>query len=120
MIAAGEKKDLGRGANGVPGSVCDAAQAALNRSAPEVPDLVAKCRATGGGQGPQTVADQWAQSGRTTAAGDPLLSKLEERQPDGPIRQGFDIGVAVTGLQTQRGLGWLRHISRTGSPNRTS
>lgn len=102
---AAEQKDLGPGPSGVPASVCDAAQDALTRDAPEAPDLVAKCRAIGGGQTLLTHTDQYAISGRAIASDDPMLSRLRRRQPDGLIRRGFDIAVAVTDKQTQWGPG---------------
>lgn len=108
QIAANEKKDLTPGPSGAPVSVCNAAQAALNRTAPEAADLVAKCRANGGGQSLITEADQLATSGSAIANADPLLAELRDRQPEGPIRRGFDVGVAATGSDQVWGPGKQR------------
>ena len=105
QIAAAEKADLTPGASGAPISLCDAAQTALNTNAMEAADLVAKCRASGGGQHLISEADQLAASGASIAAADPLITELRNRQPAGPVRQGFDAGVAVTGSDTQWGPG---------------
>ena len=108
QIAANEKIDLTPGPSGAPVSVCDAAQAALNRTAPEAADLVAKCRANGGGQSLISEADQLAGSGEAIANGDPLLAEFRNRQPDGPVRHGFDVGVAATGADQLWGPGKQR------------
>ena len=108
LIAANEKKDLAPGPSGAPVSVCDAAQAALNRTAPEAADLVAKCRANGGGQSLITEADQLAASGATIASEDTMLAEFRRRQPEGAIRRGFDVGVAATGSDQLWGPGKQR------------
>lgn len=108
QIAANEKADLAPGASGAPVSVCDAAQAALNRTAPEAADLVAKCRANGGGQSLVSEAAQLATQGRNLAANDPLLSELEKRQPAGAARLGLDIGIAAAGSDQAWGPGKQR------------
>jgi hypothetical protein len=105
QITVNERQDLTPGASGVPVSVCDAAQSALTRNAPEAADLATKCRAIGGGQNLLSQADQFAAAGAAIASGDPLLTELRNRQPAGPIRQGFDIGTAVVGSQTAWGPG---------------
>jgi hypothetical protein len=104
-IAAREKADLQPGPSGAPVSICDAAQAALDRAAPEAADLAAKCRAQGGGQSLVTESAQLATQGRDIAAGDVLIADLRKMQPEGDIRRGFDIGVAVTGADQQWGPG---------------
>src|SRR5664280_651939 len=108
LIAVNEKKDLAPGPSGAPVSVCDAAQAALNRNAPEAADLVAKCRASGGGQSLITEADQLAASGATIASEDTMLAEFRRRQPEGAIRRGFDVGVAATGSDQLWGPGKQR------------
>jgi len=108
QISANEKVDLTPGASGVPVSVCDAAQSALNRGAPEAADLSAKCRANGGGQNLLSEADQLAPAGAALAADDPLVSALRDRQPEGPVRHGFDVGIAATSKDTQWGPGKQR------------
>jgi hypothetical protein len=105
QIAANEKQDLAPGPSGTPVSVCDAAQSALDRNALEAADLSAKCRAEGGGQNLTSQADQLAASGQAIVAGDNLLAALRSRQPAGPIRKGFDVGVAACGSQTEWGPG---------------
>lgn len=107
-IAAAEKADLTPGASGAPISICDAAQAALNRGAPEAADLSAKCRASGAGQNLVSEADQLAPVGAALADDDPLISALRNRQSDGPARNGFDVGIAATGKDTQWGPGKQR------------
>ncbi len=108
QIAENEKKDMVTGASGVPTSICDAAQTALNHTAPEAADLVAKCRASGGGQNLVTEAAQLASSGRTIAEGDPLIAAGQSQQPAGPARRGFDVGIAATGSDTVWGPGKQR------------
>jgi hypothetical protein len=107
-IAAAERADLTPGASGTPISICDAAQAALNHGAPEAADLSARCRATGAGQNLLSEADQLAPAGAALADSDPLMSALRDRQPDGPARHGFDVGIAATGKDTQWGPGKQR------------
>jgi hypothetical protein len=107
-IAANEKNDLAPGASGVPISICDAAQTALNHAAPEAADLVAKCHASGGGQNLVSEAAQYASSGRTIAEGDALIASGQGQQPAGAARRGFDIGIAVTGSDTAWGPGKQR------------
>ncbi len=108
QIAENEKKDMASGASGVPTSICDATQTALNHNAPESADLAAKCRASGGGQNLTSEADQYAVSGEALAHGDALIAAGRSQQPSAPLRRGFDIGIAVTGTDTVWGPGKQR------------
>ena len=105
QLAANERNDLAPGASGAPISICDAAQSALDRNAPEAADLVAKCRAAGGGQNLTTPADQYALAGEAIATRDPLIAELRRRQPASASLRGFDIGIGVSGSQTEWGPG---------------
>jgi hypothetical protein len=50
-------------------------------------------------------ADSLALKGQAIAAEDPLASLLRQREPDGPDRRGFDIGMAIADGQTLPGPG---------------
>jgi hypothetical protein len=107
-IAAAEKADLAPGPSGVPTSICDAAQAAINRGGIEAADLTAKCNATGGGQKLLPVADQLSATATALIRADPLLAEFERRQPAGETHRGFEIGVGATGSDTLWGPGKQR------------
>jgi hypothetical protein len=107
-IAAAEKADLAPGASGVPTSICDAAQAAINRGGIEAADLTAKCNAAGGGQKLVPVADQLSATATALIRADPLLAEFERRQPPGETHRGFEIGVGATGSDTLWGPGKQR------------
>jgi hypothetical protein len=47
--------------------------------------------------------DDMVVKGQAIANQDPLAAELRNRQPDGPIRRGFDIGMAAAEGQTQPG-----------------
>ena len=107
-INANERRDLTPSPSGVPVSICDAAQSALDRNAIEAADLAAKCRAIGGGPILTSAADQFAAAGQALADGDSLLSELRNRQPAGAFRRGFDIGTGASAGQTEWGPGKQR------------
>jgi hypothetical protein len=105
QIAAAEKFDLAPAPSGVPTSICDAAQAAINRMAIDAADLIAKCNATGDGRNLVSLPDGLAVTGTRLITADPLLAVFEQRQPAGEVRRGFDIGVGATGSDTLWGPG---------------
>jgi len=108
QIAANERRDLTPGPSGVPVSICDAAQLALDRNAIEAADLAAKCRTIAGGQALTSPEDQFAAVGQALADGDELLSELRNRQPTGAFQRGFDIGTGASAGQTEWGPGKQR------------
>jgi hypothetical protein len=95
--------------SGTPTSVCDAAIAARERNSSAAPSLEAECRKIGGGAAldrPTAAArtlGELATAGRAIAESDPLSAQLRALQPEGPIRRGFDIGMAASVNQTQWG-----------------
>jgi len=107
-IVAAEKADLAPSPSGVPTSICDAAQAAINRGAIEAADLTAKCNAAGGGQKLVPVADQFSAAATALIRADPLLAEFERRQPAGETHRGFEIGVGACGSDTLWGPGKQR------------
>jgi len=113
--AATPVKSLGRVKVSPPTSpipICDAALDARARQSPTAPSLEAQCRSLGGGAvlddarsgtGP-TVAELAAQ-GEAIANGDPRSAALRDRQAEGAMRRGFDIGMAASEGQTGWGAG---------------
>ena len=95
---------------GPPQSICDRAADARDRGSPAAPNLVAQCRNLGGqvpehaAGGPANREDLLAQ-GQTMSEGNSLAAALRQLQPEGPGRDGFDIGLAATGVDTAWGPG---------------
>jgi hypothetical protein len=93
-----------------PIPVCDAARSARARNSPAAPNLEAQCRALGGSlveaPGPGVASpDELAAGGENIANNDPLIAELRNRQPEGPNRRGFDIGIAAAETNTEWGPG---------------
>ncbi len=103
-------------ADGPPVSVCDAAAAARDRNSPTAPALAARCKALGG-QLPDAPAgsdpspDELAAKGEAIAGSLALAADLRNRQPEGPIRRGFDIGLGAAEGQTAWGPGKQKILS---------
>ena len=95
------------GPNGVAVSICDAAQAALDRLDPKAADLASKCIAAGGGAYLTSPADRYAIDGAAAALRDPFLAAFRKQQNPETLR-GFDVGVGVCGQQTEWGSGKQR------------
>jgi hypothetical protein len=75
-------------------SICDAARQARARNSPAAPGLEASC--------------DLATKGAAIAAQDPLATALRNQQPDGPAREGFDIGMGAAAGDTLPGPGKQR------------
>ncbi|HEV7674775.1 MAG TPA: hypothetical protein VGQ12_09610 [Candidatus Angelobacter sp.] len=93
---------------GPPSPICDAAKSARERNSPSAPALEARCRALGGGQAPPAdtrTPDELAAAGENLANSDPLSAELRNREPAGPNRRGFDIGMAAAEGNTEWGPG---------------
>jgi len=81
-----------------PRPICDAAREARARNSPAAPGLEAQCRAAG-------ELNALAARGPAIANQDPLAVELRNLQPEGPVRRGFDIGMAASEGQTAWGPG---------------
>ncbi len=109
-VALGRVPGTAPRSDGPPLSICDAAAAARDRNAPTAARLADQCRAIGGTvpappapEGPN--AEELAAKGAAIAAADPLATMLREAQAEGPIRTGFDIGMAAAEGQSAWGPG---------------
>lgn len=89
-----------------PLSTCDSARAARARNSPAAPGLEARCKAEG--EQPPIDFDGLAARGEAIASQDPLSVDLRARQPEGPARVGFDIGMAAAEGHTAPGPGKQR------------
>lgn len=76
--------------------ICDAARAARARNNPAAPGLEGQCLA---------LINGFAARGEAIANQDPLAVELRGWQEEGPIRRGFDIGMAAAEGQTAPGPG---------------
>ncbi len=83
--------------------ICESARLARARNNPAAPGLEAQCRAQ-----ESLGFDALAARGPEVAAQDPLAAELRNQQPDGPVRRGFDIGMAAAEWQTSQGPGKQR------------
>jgi len=110
-------KALGRAiAPSTPGPakpICDVAREARARNSPAAPGLEAQCRAAGGPQPPAApisaqAVDALASKGGAIANANPLSAELRTREPEGPSRRGFDIGMAAAEGDTLPGPGKQR------------
>lgn len=79
-----------------PRPICDAAREARNRNSSAAPSLEAQCAA---------FVHSLISRGEALAGQDPLAAQLRNQQPDGPVRRGFDIGMAIAEGQTAPGPG---------------
>ncbi len=79
-----------------PISICESALGARARNSPAAPGLEDKCRAFVSGL---------AVKGEAIANQDPAAVELRNQQPEGPVRRGFDIGMAAAEGQTADGPG---------------
>jgi hypothetical protein len=79
-----------------PAPICDLAQEARARNNPAAPGLEEKCLST------------LAARGDGVAMQDPLSAELRSREPEGPSRRGFDIGMAAAEGHTAPGPGKQR------------
>jgi hypothetical protein len=83
-------------ADNPPAPICDLAQEARARNNPAAPGLEEKCLST------------LAARGDGVAMQDPLSAELRSREPEGPSRRGFDIGMAAAEGHTAPGPGKQR------------
>jgi len=98
---------------GTPQSICDRAAEARERASPAAADLMAQCEHLGG-EDPGLAA--LMAKGRAMAATNPLAAEMRARQRVGPLREGFDIGVAVTELDTAWGPGKQKVLDALSAP----
>ena len=96
-------------------AICDQAQSAR----PETllaPQLVARCRAIGGGRHAcGDTPDQLAAKGQSLASQDPMVGELRRRQPVANQR-GFDIGIGAAGGDTVWGPGKQKILTSLNAP----
>jgi len=91
-------------------TICDRALAARERNSPAAASLEAQCTQMGGrlaeraADGPPDREDLLAR-GESMGQSNALAMALREMQPEGPVREGFDIGLATTGADTVWGPG---------------
>ncbi|PWT92888.1 MAG: hypothetical protein C5B55_05485, partial [Blastocatellia bacterium] len=78
-------------------SICDVAKEARARNSPAAAGLEAQCQATR--------LNELASRGAEIANRDPMTIELRNRQSEGHVRRGFDIGMAAAEGQTQPGPG---------------
>lgn len=104
----------GTGVSGPPLPICDAAAQARDRNSPAAEGLKNQCLALGGRvpDPPPVVAapalpdiNDLAAAGATIARADRMSAELRSRQPRGPIRFGFDVGMGAAEGQTEWGPG---------------
>jgi hypothetical protein len=95
-------------------SICQASISARARNSPAAPGLERQCRALQA-QAPAIDAHGLAGRGAVLAADDPDLTALRGLQPDGPVRTGFDIGLAVVGDDTAWGPGKQAQLDAVGA-----
>jgi hypothetical protein len=91
-----------------PRPICDVAREARARNSPAAPGLEAQCRAVGETPPSEAQAidvNALAAKGEAIANEDPLAVELRNQQPEGPVRRGFDIGMAAAEGQTLPGPG---------------
>src|SRR5205807_1496875 len=99
-------KGVGRVKEGVPTSapsrpICEVAREARARNSPAASGLENQCRAAGAAGEAPIDADALAIRGESIANADPLSAALRDRQPEGPARRGFYIGLAAAEGQTE-------------------
>jgi len=108
-------------AGGAPESICDRAASARDRKSLAAASLEAQCRQLGGhvpepaSGGPANLEDLMAK-GEAMAGNNALAAELRARQTAGPIRQGFDIGLAVTDGDTAWGPGKQKALESLSPP----
>jgi hypothetical protein len=102
--------------------ICNSALSARARNSPAAPTLEAQCRAQGGDPsrppadppkvvgrvngGPLTPSQlELEDKGSLVVSADMLLTAMRDLEPEGPRRDGFEIGVAIAADQTLWGPG---------------
>ena len=98
---------------GAPESICDRAAEARVRASPAAADLSAQCQDLVGNA---TRMNDLMATGEAMAATNPLAAEMRARQPAGPLREGFDIGLAVTGSDTLWGPGKQKVLDALSPP----
>ena len=98
---------------GAPESICDRAAEARERASPAAADLATQCESLGGTM--PGLIDLMA-AGQVLAGTNPLAAEMRARQPVGPLREGFDIGLAVTGSDTAWGPGKQKMLDSLSRP----
>ena len=107
------RTDSGSAEGGAPESICDRAAEARERASPAAADLATQCENLGSEV--PGLNDLMA-TGRAMARANPLAAEMRARQPIGPLREGFDIGVAVTGSDTAWGPGKQKVLDTLSRP----
>lgn len=101
---------------GAPVSICDRAAAARDRASPAAASLAAQCERLGGRVPDAADLGDLMATGEAMAAANPLAAEMRARQPAGPLREGFDIGLAVTGADTAWGPGKQKVLDTLSPP----